>query len=293
MENHGKNYIEAVQNINNAKKYEGKITSSSQKVFTIIPKIYDYENNDGICKQISLFNLELFFASSSFNNYAKLITSTLKGLSGSNSYRIVNNIKSYKSTSVLSNYDVYSKFVKGEDISLEILNFINKLQNNQKASVLFTIGGHSVSLVLYNNDGEVNLAYYDAYFGQVYTQTIMLSEVDQVLNAKEQFVNPISILNPDNILIGRALLRDDANIVPNASISLLSFITDTKTDNVINEITISEKIVPKELLKYLALVPHTLYNIKYATNLEAFNNFLDVYGVDLIKEIFLPFISGF
>jgi len=251
MENHGKNYIEAVQNINNAKKYEGKITSSSQKVFTIISKIYDYENNDGICKQISLFNLELFFASNSFNNYAKSMTSTLKGLSGSNSYRIVNNIKSYKSTNVLSNYDVYSKFVKGEDISLEILNFINKLQNNQKASVLFTIGGHSVSLVLYNNDEKVNLAY----------------------------------LNPDNILIGRALLRDDANIVPNASISLLSFITNTKTDNVINEITISEKIAPKELLKYLALVPHTLYNIKYATNLEAFNNFLDVYGVDLIKEI--------
>ena len=96
MENHGKNYIEAVQNINNAKKYEGKITSSSQKVFTIISKIYDYENNDGICKQISLFNLELFFASNSFNNYAKSMTSTLKGLSGSNSYRIVNNIKSYK-----------------------------------------------------------------------------------------------------------------------------------------------------------------------------------------------------
>jgi hypothetical protein len=285
MVSHGKNYIKAVQNINKTKKYEGTITSSSQKVFTIIPKKYDYENTDGICKQISLFNSELFFASSSFSNYAKSITGALKGLSGSNSYRIVNNIKSYKSTNVLSNYEVHSKFVKGEDISLEILSFISALQNNQKASVIFTIGGHSVSLVLNNNDGKINLAYYDAYFGQIYTQTIMQSEADQVLNANEQFVNPISILNPDNILIGRALLRDDANIVPSVSISLLSFITDTKSDNAINEIAVSEKIAPKELLKYLALVPPTLYNIKYATKLEAFNNFLDVYGADLIKEI--------
>ena len=295
MTTHGKKYAKIIQNANKAKQEDWTTSllntalslfrpaSSNQNIFTIVPKKYDYENSDGLCRQICLFNSELFFNSNSFGSYAKSITGTLKGLSGSKSFS--NSISSYTSANVLSNYEVHSKFIKGEDTSLEIMRFIQKLQNNQKASVIFTIGGHSVSLVLQSHNGKVNLAYYDSYFGQVYVQTIMQSEVDQALKGEGKFTSPISILNPDNILIGRAIIRDDSTISTNLDISLISFITKTKTNSNIDKITISEKTTPEEVIKYLALAPTMLYNVKQATNTEAFHSFIKKYGSDLIKQI--------
>jgi len=283
--NYGKIYIDESSKKGDKQNQAGAyIGLSSQRVYTLIPARFDYENNNGVCKQLCLFNTELFFSQVSFIDYSMSFARVLKSLSENNPSSIVDILHTYNAGNVLNNYNTHSKFIKGEDISTEIMRFAINIPVNYKASVIFTIGGHSISLVMNNHKDHINLAYYDPYFSQLYVQKVTKAEINNVLLGYGSFTSPTSILNQNNILIGRAALRDDSATDPKVSFSLITFINNTKTDKKSYDIEIAKGVATGELLEYLALVPPMLYNIKYAVNTVAFNAFIKQSASELGKK---------
>lgn len=281
--NYGKLYFE---NIDLIKEQNLGSIPNSQKLYSLFPAAYDYDNSGGVCTIISLLSTEKFFNSQSFSQYARSLAGIQKELSQDTKIGLKLSDLNASPKVIFKKYAHQSKIINGDDISSEIMKYALTLNDGQKSSIILVIGNHSINIVIDNHKGHIRFGYYDVTFGQLYLQIVDKNEISQSLAGGEfKFSHPMSILNPDNILLGKTLLMRDDIVDTSIPIAFMSFITnEAPIKGVISNIKFADNLSPETAIKFCAKTMGMFTNIKSATDAEAFASFQKQYYKQIEQE---------
>lgn len=260
------------------------ISQESQRVYSLLPSNHVYDNDDKQCKQLCIISTELFLESDALIEYATSFSSILKTLI-SDKHKILPIIREDVTQTILAKYSENSKFIRGRDISNEILKYAIGLENMQKASLIFVIGGHAVNVNVFSKDNYLTFIYYNPSQGQLYKQTVIKSEIEKVLEGKNYFVHPLSILNDHSVLPGQISILEDTILDTNATFVLRTAITKTENNAPNHKIDIASNIDRTELIKYLAQMPAIFDIMLYITKKSAFDKFIGQHTKKIIAEM--------
>jgi hypothetical protein len=264
-------------------KNSGIISPKSQEITAIIPNNSKYKNSSGMCKQLSVLSTDLFFRSSSLTQYTKIFSHILDQLMKKSDGSKVNynfRFSTYDSSqNVLEKYSSNPIFVRSEDISKKIMKYAVELEDTQKIAIILAIGNHAINVMLANNKDSIHCFYYDPNFGQFYMQITTKAEIVSALKeSNNMFVHPKSILNEENVLLGKLLIHEES--VFDLSTPVFMNIVTTKSDingttGTINKtITLPKNISEAELVKYFATTLNPFLTISYVTPFDIAESFL-------------------